>query len=185
MFKIETLKVKGSVADFLDEMEQILEMKYLGSGVNGRAYKIDNDEIIKVFYRDDAYRYYIKKLSKLKEQNSFAPCINYVLKLKGTYETAYMVSMERLIEVTELKSKKERNEFYNFQNLIQDYVEDRLGFPKKIIDPIFPKELTDIVEIIETGTKRYLFANDLHAGNVMIRTNGQYVITDPMVGDLD
>jgi len=184
MFKIETLKVKGSVADFLTEIQNIMGMKYLGSGINGRAFAVDNTEIIKVFYKDDAYRYFIKKLSKLKQENSFAPRINYVLKLKGNFETCYMVSMERLLGVNELK-KPEREKFYEFQRFIERYISDDLPFPKKIIDPIFPKELIDILEIIETGTKKLRFACDLHAGNVMVRANGDYVITDPMVGDYD
>jgi len=184
MFKIETLKVKGSVAHFLTEIQDIMDMKYLGSGVNGRAFAVDKTEIIKVFYKDDAYQYFIKKLSKLKRENSFAPRINYVLKLKGDFETCYMVSMERLLGVYDLKGEKLKK-FLEFQSFVSNYVDDFLKFPKKIIDPILPKELVEIIKIIETGTKKLGFSSDLHAGNVMVRANGDYVIIDPMVGDYD
>jgi hypothetical protein len=95
-----------------------------------------------------------------------------------------MVSMERLLCVDELK-KPEREKFYEFQRFVEGYVSDNLPFPKKVVSPIFPKELVEINEIIETGTKKLGFAEDLHAGNVMVRANGDYVITDPMVGDYD
>lgn len=184
MFSIKKLKVNCDVQDFINDVLNIMEAKRLGSGVFGTAYDVGGDEIIKVFTYDSAYLYYLNKISKL-EGNSFIPKINFVLKITDGDETRYMVSMEKLKEFHSLKKKSpERKTFLKFQKYVVDYVERMIDIPKDLYLETCPKDLKNVISIIDSAVNRNnSFGFDLHVGNIMVRANGDFVITDPIVGD--
>ena len=184
MFEIQKISVDCDPNTFVKEVLSVLRARMIGDGAFATAYSVGKDEIIKVFERDRGYLYYLKALAKMKTQNSFAPVINSVLQVKKGRKSVYMVSMERLQPWTKLKTRAKRSAmFYDFINFVDSVADSEYNtIPDELVSAILPDELNDVLKIVVRGTKLSTIelANDLHAGNVMIRTNGEFVITDPL-----
>lgn len=184
MFEIQKISVDCDPNAFIKEVLSVLRARQIGEGAFATAYSVGKDEIIKVFERDRGYLYYLKALAKMKTQNSFAPVINSVIQVKKGRKSVYMVSMERLKSVWKLKThSKQSTMFYDFLDVVDNVADSEYNkVPKELISAILPDELNDVLKIVVRGTKLSTIelTNDLHAGNVMIRTNGEFVITDPL-----
>ena len=184
MFEIQKISVDCDPKTFVKEVLSVLRARLIGDGAFATAYSVGKDEIIKVFERDRGYLYYLNALAKMKTQNSFAPVINSVIQVKNGRKSVYMVSMERLQPWTKLKSRsKQKKMFYDFLDLVDKLADSRYNaIPDELVSAILPDELTDVLKIVVRGTKLSTIelTNDLHAGNVMVRTNGEFVITDPL-----
>lgn len=189
MVKIQTIKVPGDASDHIKEIMDILGAKYHGSGVWGKVYKVDNEEVIKVFSDDRGYLHYLKGIAKLKQDNSFMPRINYIHKIVDEHKDVwYMVSMERLTDYTTLKARG-RKDFHAFRDLVKEYVGDDwdvecLGLtdlPRELVEVALPDTLLAVMDVIKEGNYQHGLGFDLHTGNVMVRAGGDFVITDPLV----
>jgi formylmethanofuran:tetrahydromethanopterin formyltransferase len=92
--------------------------------------------------------------------------------------------MERLKTVWQLREgSKRKTEFYDFMNFLDKSVDpDCKVIPDEIVQNVLPEELNDVLKIVVRGTKLSTIdlGYDLHSGNVMIRANGEFVITDPL-----
>ena len=184
MFEIQKINVDCDPKTFVNEVLSVLRARVIGGGAFATAYSVGKDEIIKVFERDRGYLYYLNALAKMKTQNSFAPVINSVIQVKKGQKTVYMVSMERLQPWTKLKSRSKQSAmFYDFLNFVDKVADSKYNaIPKELVSAILPDELNDVLKIVVRGTKLKTIdlGCDLHSGNVMIRTNGEFVITDPL-----
>ena len=184
MFEIQKINVDCEPKTFVKEILSVLHAREIGSGAFATAYSVGKDEIIKVFERDRGYLYFLKAISKTKKQNSFLPQINSVLRVKNGQKVVYMVSMERLKSYFKLKSdSKRKTEFSNFMNFLSKSVDpDFKVIPDEIVRSVLPEELIKVVKIVVRGSKLKTIdlGCDLHSGNVMIRANGDFVITDPL-----
>jgi hypothetical protein len=184
MFEIQKINVDCDPKTFVKEILSVLHAREIGEGAFATAYSVGKDEIIKVFARDRGYLYFLKAISKSKKQNSFLPQINSVLRVKNGRKIVYMVSMERLKSVFQLREgSKRKTEFYNFMNFLDKSVDpDHKVIPDEIVQNVLPEELNDVLKIVVRGTKLITIdlGCDLHSGNVMIRANGEFVITDPL-----
>lgn len=184
MFEIQKISVDCDPKTFVKEVLSVLHARMIGDGAFATAYSVGKDEIIKIFERDRGYLYYLKALAKMKTQNSFAPVINSVLQVKKGRKSVYMVSMERLKPGQRLKIDSKRSGmFYDFINFVDSVADSEYNtIPDELVRATLPDELNDVLKIVIRGTKLSTIelANDLHAGNVMIRANGEFVITDPL-----
>jgi hypothetical protein len=184
MFEIQKIDVDCDPKTFVKEILSVLHAREIGEGAFATAYSVGKDEIIKVFERDRGYLYFLKAISKSKKQNSFLPQINSVLKVKSGRKIVYMVSMERLKSFFQLRDgSKRKTEFSNFMNFLDKSVDpDHKVIPDEIVQNVLPEELNDVLKIVVRGTKLITIdlGCDLHSGNVMVRANGEFVITDPL-----
>jgi hypothetical protein len=184
MFEIQKINVDCDPKTFVKEILSVLHAREIGAGAFATAYSVGKDEIIKVFERDRGYLYFLKAISKSKKQNSFLPQINSVLRVKNGRKIVYMVSMERLKSYFQLRDgSKRKTEFSNFMNFLDKSVDpDHKVIPDEIVQNVLPEELNDVLKIVVRGTKLITIdlGCDLHSGNVMIRANGEFVITDPL-----
>jgi hypothetical protein len=184
MFEIQKINVDCDPKTFVKEILSVLHAREIGEGAFATAYSVGKDEIIKVFERDRGYLYFLKAISKSKKQNSFLPQINSVLRVKNGRKIVYMVSMERLKSYFQLRDgSKRKTEFSNFMNFLDKSVDpDHKVIPDEIVQNVLPEELNDVLKIVVRGTKLITIdlGCDLHSGNVMVRANGEFVITDPL-----
>jgi hypothetical protein len=184
MFEIQKINVDCDPKTFVKEILSVLRARQIGEGAFATAYSVGKNEIIKVFERDRGYLYFLKAISKSKKQNSFLPQINSVLRVKNGRKIVYMVSMERLKSFFQLRDgSKRKTEFSNFMNFLDKSVDPEFkSIPDEISQNVLPKELNDVLKIVVRGTKLSTIdlGCDLHSGNVMIRANGEFVITDPL-----
>jgi hypothetical protein len=184
MFEIQKIDVDCDPKTFVKEILSVLHAREIGAGAFATAYSVGKDEIIKVFERDRGYLYFLKAISKTKKQNSFLPQINSVLRVKNGRKIVYMVSMERLKTVWQLREgSKRKTEFYDLMNFLDKSVDPGFkAIPDEIVRGVLPEELLDVIKIVSRGTKLSTIelGYDLHSGNVMVRANGEFVITDPL-----
>lgn len=188
MVKIQKVKVKGDARDHVKEIVEILGGDRTGSGIYGQAYKIGDDEIIKVFSDDRAYKYYLDAITKM-EDNPYVPQIGYILQVTDEHRDVwYLVSMERLRHYDAVPAKV-RKQFHNFRDFVREFVGDDRDFettnitdvPRELVEAAVPDTLLMVMDVIKEGHDAKGMGFDLHTGNVMIRSNGDFVITDPLV----
>lgn len=135
--------------------------KPLGRGHYGKVFGSDSYQYtIKVWSdRDSGYNNYLRFC--LKNQNN-----PYVPKIKGRptkiANTGYnFIRLERLYPI----STDKFNQFL------------RHTYSKVLEGTLIDKDLKVLIDFINTFED-----DDLHSGNVMARSNGQIVITDPLAG---
>lgn len=184
MFEIQKISVDCDPKTFVKEVLSVLHARQIGDGAFATVHSVGKDEIIKVFERDRGYLFYLKALAKMKTQNSFAPVINSVLQVKKGRKSVYMVSMERLNHWSKLGIDSKRSTmFFDFINFVDKVAAFEYNtIPDELVRATLPDELNAVLKIVVRGTKLSTIelGNDLHSGNVMIRTNGEFVITDPL-----
>lgn len=188
MVEIQTFKVKGSARQHIMDIIEILGAKRSGAGAYATTYGISSKEVIKVFSDDRGYMYYLESIAKMTD-NSYVPCINYIHKFVDRHrDTWYMVSMERLSDFDTL-NQAGRVEFHYFRDLVKEYVGDDYDpecvsiqdLPRELIKVALPKTLLQVMDVIRDGNYKEGLGFDLHSGNIMLRTGGDLVITDPLV----
>ena len=178
MFTIERIEIgrNEDAWEFATEIVvDILNGKFLGSGVFGSTYKV-GDEVIKIFRDDTGYSSYLRELSKQEKQNSFAPVINWVKVIDDGYDPTTMVSMEPLRSVSQLRGNV-RKTFNKVVDHIDDLVHGNTLY-LKYETPAELKELAGVIRMAKKNSQRDGY--DLHNENIMLRANNSIVITDPL-----
>lgn len=178
MFTIERIEIdrhEDSWEFAMDIVDEILNGKFLGSGVFGSTYQV-GDEVIKVFRDDVGYSSYLKELSKQKKQNNFAPVINWVKIIDDGYDPTTMVSMEPLKSVNQLRGDVRKT----FNSVVQEIDNVVRGKTRnlKYQTPVELEELADVIRLAKKNSRRDGY--DLHNENIMLRANNSVVITDPL-----
>lgn len=139
----------------------------IGSGIFSNVFAFPNnpDKAIKVGKDDDAWPSYIKWATEKGYAGKFAPKVDS-LKFRDGF---YVAIMERLIAtMREIVYEGGDNSYQN--RLYQSEIISRGGKAKDLIEFV-----TDLRDAGLTG--------DLHPGNVMVRKDGQIVVTDPVAYD--
>lgn len=181
MLEIQKIKVDCDPHIFVNEVLSVLRARKIGEGAFATVFSVGKNEIVKVFQKDRGYLYFLNAIRKTKKQNSFLPRINSVLQVKNGREILYMVSMERLKSVFQLREgSKLKDQFYNFMDFIGESVDESIS--DKIKQNVLSEELKYVMKIVDRGTRLNTIdlTCDLHSGNVMVRANGEFVITDPL-----
>jgi len=141
---------------------QALGCELLGSGLYSRVYAIPNtDKVIKVGDLDE-WPSYIKWATDNGHAGKFAPKV-YALKFHDDY---YVAIMERLVcTINEMRNEGRRTDqvkaYHNLHNADCEAL-DLIGY----VDELRANRLS----------------GDLHGGNLMLRHDGQLVVTDPVSG---
>lgn len=194
-FSIDTVNVNSLTGDFVLDFLDSLGAKHTGSGAFAKVFKVSDEEVIKVFYDDEGYTRFLRVISRMGN-NSYVPVISWVTRVIGTDgDTAYMVSMERLVDVYSL-GDEERKVFNNFRSIVREFVGDAgyystdesratgfRGLDEVVIEAILPPDLIELInEMNDVVFSSDDVCTDLHAGNLMIRPlTRDIVITDPFV----
>lgn len=123
---------------------------------------------------EDAYLDYLDAAAN-HPGNPFFPLIKDVVIFTSTINSDpfYVVILERLAEYS-TANKKARLQY----NAISDIVGIDLDnfFDLGIL--LMKSPVVAVLKVLTSMTRRH--SNDLHTGNIMIRENGQLVITDPV-----
>jgi hypothetical protein len=137
-----------------------LNFEPVGKGIYANVFAIPNtDKVIKVA-REDAWPDYIKWSTENGYAGKFAPKV-YSLKF---YDGWYVAIMERLVAtIKEFHGASEQ--YQQYSDHIQPYHLDEDG----------PEDLLSFVKNLRDAG----LAGDMHPGNVMVRKDGQIVVTDP------
>jgi hypothetical protein len=171
--------------------------KFLGSGAFARTY-LKGSEVIKVGREGDAYIQYAKQVIKANSRNPFLPKLfgltiyKPAKNLEWGCDGFYVVRMERLYE---LNSKHKDEAVGAIVNAFEQIVEYNYSL-KKWTDRHDPICIPGLFEVKATFNKRALkwlkharsivtkaskYGDwDIHDGNIMVRKNGQLVLTDPI-----
>lgn len=168
--------------DAYDAVKQMIaaqgNYKCCGSGAFGRAYSSPDSDII---YKtgnakhNNGYLSYLKTIAMSGSLNRFLPKIYGVRFIYDTHGNCqFVVAMEKLKEAHKVLSydvgdSKEKEIYRKLKNAVE--------YNKKVGVP----ELEEVKDIIKEAL-RMCKDNciDMHEGNVMLRENGDLVITDPI-----
>lgn len=144
-----------------------LGLPELGHGLYSKVFAIPNtDKVIKVGARDQ-WPDFAKWATENGYAGTFAPKV-FSLKFKEGY---YIAVMERLVDTIAETVKTTRST----QSIIYNFLRNSWRDDEQ---PKEAKEASDWLAFIEKLRWAGL-SNDLHDGNVMIRSDGQLVVTDP------
>lgn len=149
-----------------------LGFKIIGNGMFANVFAIPNsdDKVIKVA-SNDGWPDYIKWATEQGYAGKFAPKV-YSLKFKDGFYIAVMEKLATTIRYLETVSDR-TEQSRMFRTYIQRF------------DPPVKNTKNTPVDLIEfmDNLRGARLANDLHAANVMVRNDGQIVVTDPSSRD--
>lgn len=185
-----------------DQYEAILRQNgytFAGSGCYGVVYKKGN-HVIKVFNKNhnDAYLAFVEAVAATgNNDNPWFPKFNHLMTCSPKHgEEWCAVQMERLVEV-----KHNSRKYGDFLEIVNDIdfgsnldgsiryaeavgdktmKEDRLKELDALVLRLTNRQnhMNDAWVVLKDIFKR--FSPDIHSGNLMVRKNGEYVITDPV-----
>ncbi|SRR5258706_488059 len=136
----------------------------IGKGLYANVFaKPNSDHVVKVAGFDN-WPTYIKWATKNGYAGKFAPKV----KSLKFYDNFYVASMERLVGTL--------NEFESFSSIHHALYWD---ITRRHWNDETPSEATDLIAFV-SELKYAGLANDWHKGNVMVRKDGQIVVTDPL-----
>ena len=158
------------------EKEEIALRKYgfekVGSGAFAQVYEKPNYPwVLKVFHNDPGYMGWLRFC--MKHQNN-----KYIPKLRGSfirvvpYEKIYAVRMEKLFPVT-------WKEYIGIDHKFDDGLDlFKLGYNlKSVVNKLdMDRDLAEVIQELSMYTSEL----DLHDENVMKRSDGQIVFSDPL-----
>lgn len=122
---------------------------------------------------EDAYLDYLDAAAK-HPGNPFFPLVKDVVIFTSiNYDPFYVVILERLAEYS-TANKKARMQY----NAICDIVGADLDAFINLGILLLKSPVVTVLKVLTDMTRRH--SDDLHTGNIMIRENGQLVITDPV-----
>lgn len=146
--------------------------------------------VIKFFYKDSAYRTWLN-FCKQNQQNPYVPKIKGApTKIKGT--DFYFVRLEKLHQLYDISIP--HNKMRMFIDIIDVFWDtpsmgiaalnrekERMENEKIPVLIDYPDSLLEVFSFLNKY-KSYL---DLHIGNLMTRSNGEFVIVDPLYSEKD
>lgn len=153
-------------------IQDVLGLEFLGSGYYSNVYAIDDRRALKVVKgTDNSYASFVKFI---KEQGNAFTCFPKIY-YSGKWADKEIYIIERLIDNTD-ENRQDRV-------LLSDYCRRRAESNNSFISRFvaFPQEFVQGVEALV----QYFRSSDgeltldIHADNVMLRHNGDPVITDP------
>ena len=163
-------------SDYSNSQEEVVEKlaKYgfteLGRGIGGAVFGHPKHEyVMKVFYHDPAYLTWFK-FCKANQNNPYVPKIKGKLIRVIPNREMYAIRMEPLEPISETRYN---TELYDILNGVLFHGHD---YRKYTTDDDLGAILTFIRQCIESGERN----EDLHPGNIMQRSNGHLVFTDPL-----
>lgn len=206
---IETIRFNSRQEAFSLKAAASHKAKRLGSGAFATAYLKPGRTpiVVKVGHMGDAYVNYARKVIESKSNNPFLPKLHSLTLYKGNRSVGsdgycqdeydfYVVKMERLYD---LDDKHKAN-----ADVIVDMVEQLVEYNYSIDRWMKNREYTSfcvpgLIEVKSTINKKALLMLkelrqivmkslrlgrcgdwDIHDGNIMVRKNGQIVLTDPI-----
>ena len=198
--KVFELLNEESIQQYSDRLIKTLKIKHLGTGAYGSVFQHStyHNVAVKIFENDPMYLKYIKICQT--STNPWLPRVVSIHKLKmneienlRSKSTAWIVFFEKLrpVKKSELKAAVQTilkqlpdsdfdrydpdtwlNERRSYFSTFEEFqVRDWKRLSKLATDPSI-KELSTILAKV--------YAEDIHDGNVMIRSDGQLVFTDPV-----
>jgi hypothetical protein len=171
-----SFKSRGKIMNKSDYINKLQEKGFelLGRGLHSNVFAVPyTDSVIKVGNADE-WPDYIQWSIQNGYNGKFAPKVSS-LKFKDGY---YVAIMERLVAtISEIKNEirnSGKGGLYN--NSITKLANEVDKFRYNPEGGIDAPELQDFVATL----KKKRLANDLHDGNIMVRKDGQLVVTDPV-----
>lgn len=159
--------------------------KKLGSGSFSMVYaKEGSDKCIKVCYRLDAWMDYISWAAKKGYCGTFAPRVYSYKYFKGKGDPFYLAVMERLDKETGAIDDSHPQAFayraftWGYRSP-KAYANDNY---KKCLEIMNPGMSVFVKDFAEFALTRH---PDIHQGNFMVRKDGSFVATDPIMGGAD
>lgn len=179
--------------------------KYLGSGAFATTYLKSgrNPHVVKIGSMGDAYIEYAKKVIQSKSKNPFLPKLYSLTLYKAIgenlpeieYNEFYVVKMERLYDLED----KHENNIGRIVDMMEQLLEYNYSVDKwmksneygsfsvpgvlEVKTVVNRKALTllkDLRKIVMKALRNGCGDWDIHDGNIMVRKNGQLVLTDPI-----
>lgn len=146
---------------------QALNFPEIGKGLYANVFAIPNTDKVMKVASIDAWPVYIKWASENGHMGKFAPKVDSLKFFNGFY----VAVMERLAGTM--------HDFERFSTghykAYREAVAHRWDRPKR------PSRLGNYIQKLRDAG----LAGDLHPGNVMVRKNGQIVVTDPVSREID
>lgn len=182
--KIKHIQINKSPSWGLLSAFRTLNIKHgknLGSGAFGVVFesKTHKNRVIKVhsISRDTGYAAYIYAIANKKKKNKFLPVVYsltfyefkngmqiLVAELERLYELQYEDAIDAVEFLEPMYCESTRKKHWA---LVDEDVKDYTKFMR---------------EIYRKYRKIFSLGGDMHCGNVMIRKNGSFVVTDPFTG---
>lgn len=152
----------------------------LGSGTYSTVFcKGDSQRVIKVCHRLDAWMDYISWSAKKGYCGTYAPRVYSYKYFEGDISPFYVAVVERL-EKTACAVKDDHPMAFAYTavkwNLQRDVANDNALQLLDLLSPGLTQFTTDFRDFAKTQ------ATDLHTGNFMLRKDGSFVATDPIMG---
>lgn len=160
--------------DYIHDIERLHKIKFMQSGAYARVYQhpVYHNVVVKIFREDDAYASYLNWCVK-HQDNPFVPQIADVKRIRTEFTIVFLEKLKNSSSVARqvlCKQIMTRCPIYGGIDMLT------CGDWKYISRKVSDVALTQIAKFLAT-TKHEL---DLHPGNIMMRTNGQLVFTDPI-----
>lgn len=159
--------------------------KKLGSGSFSMVYaKEGSGKCIKVCYRLDAWMDYISWAAKKGYCGTFAPRVYSYKYFKGKGDPFYLAVMERL-EGDVGNVKDDHPQAFTYRAFSwgarneMAHANDNYMRCLEVLNPGMPQFVKDFSEFCKTKHP------DFHTGNFMVRKDGSFVATDPIMGGAD
>lgn len=120
------------------------------------------------------------RLARANQDNPFFPIVHYVSLFLTEEESYFVVKLEKLYEGRAyLKKRLHMPGWWRVSQFIQSCVLKQGYVLDNFMGQQTPKSLMDYMVLLKTTFRANDFKWDIHEGNMMMRENGQLVITDP------
>lgn len=175
---------------FCDQFARLNQFECLGTGYFSKAYSNKKSEyvykvgIMTTHYKKDPYLVY---LSKGHSSNPLFPKVRTITIFHHPLESFYVVEMERLQSLNDTKLKAVnraiKNEFVNFYDNHACIERPSKEAQKEFMTTLKKKfshhiNIKESIKVFSYVFNRFCY--DLHDKNMMMRKNGELVITDPV-----
>lgn len=170
--KFEIQKTNVSRTQFEKDLCKKRNMKQLGEGAfatvygnRARAVKIGRaDE-----YGNERYLQYLSRASKYPKNPFFPKIFSIKVYRKGTDSPYMVVEMERL---------QRPKSAWTTASIMESFICDNDAV--KVMEGMFTKRASKQLLEVNSVLKKHRYDLDIHDDNIMVRKNGQLVITDPV-----
>lgn len=121
------------------------------------------------------------KLARVHQDNPFFPKVHWASIFNDGKERYFVVKLERLHEGNDfiVERKLHPPMWWMIHQFIQRCIIKEDYFQDKFMGIPVPKMLLDFLAIIKSAFRKNDFKWDIHEDNMMMRGDGQLVITDP------
>jgi hypothetical protein len=182
--------------------------KLLGNGAYANVYSSKGaNRVTKIGGLEDAYLHFVELVMQANSKNPFLPKIYSGVIYRASRQAInkdeeledegfYVIEMERLQELEDMYGDNYSTVVAAFEQVVEygnslnDFVNEHVAETKGItgmfsvkvkLEPRVMQFIKHLRQIVNKACSRHGDASwDIHEGNIMVRKNGQVVLTDPI-----